>query len=252
MSDSVRLDVHEGVARVTLNRPDNGNALDLDVAHRLLDVVQKVAADDDARVMLLRAEGRMFCAGGDLAAMRAAPDPGAYVAELAHAAHEAIRAIVALKKPIVAAVQGAAAGAGLSLVLLSDLVIAAERATFVTAYTAVGLTPDCGQSWLLPRAIGTGRAVDLMLNSPRLTAEKAVHLGVATEAVVDDVLENRAGETAARLATGPSHAFGHARWLIRSADAAGLDAHLDREAETIAAMAATDDTAALIESFGAS
>ena len=249
MSDPVLLEIDDGVARVTLNRPESGNALDVETAHRLFDVVQEVAEDDEAHAVLLRGNGRIFCAGGDLLSMRTAKDRGAYVHELAGAAHDAIRALAGLQKPVVAAVQGSAAGAGLSLVLLSDLVIAAAGSNFVTAYTAVGLTPDCGQSWLLPRAIGTGKALDLMLTSRRVSAEDAVDLGIATETVAVEALDERADEIATSVAAGPSHALGKARWLIRRDDVAGLDARLDLETATIAEMASSDATGAMIDAY---
>jgi 2-(1,2-epoxy-1,2-dihydrophenyl)acetyl-CoA isomerase len=138
-TDPVLFAVRDGVAHITLNRPETGNALDVPVSRALLGRLQQVAADETAHVVLLTGSGRAFCAGGDLRSMQAAADRGAYVLELARAAHGAIRGLAALGKPVITAVQGSAAGAGLSLVLLSDLVLAAPDAVFVTAYTAVGL-----------------------------------------------------------------------------------------------------------------
>jgi 2-(1,2-epoxy-1,2-dihydrophenyl)acetyl-CoA isomerase len=131
----VLLDVRDGVARITFNRPDSGNALDAAMALEFTEALQAVRADEAARAVLLTGNGRLFCAGGDLRAMHAAADRGAFLRELADAAHRAIRELAA---------------------------------TFVTAYTSVGLTPDCGQSWLLPRAVGLGRALDLTLVPSRV------------------------------------------------------------------------------------
>lgn len=247
--DGVLLALEGGVATITLNQPASGNALDLRLVRGLDRALRDVAADDRARVVLLTGNGRLFCAGGDLRAMHAAADRGAFVHQLALAAHGAVRALAALEKPVVAAVHGSAAGAGFSLVLLSDLVLAAPRTTFVTGYTAVGLTPDCGLSWLLPRAVGLGRALDLTLTPRKLTADEALAMGLVTRVVKEDTLLQDARSLCAELAQGPAHALGQARALTRSGYAAGFDEQLDREAETIARMAATEATGALIASF---
>jgi len=245
---AVLLDVSDGVAQVVLNRPAQGNTLDVDMAHRLGAVFSEIADDPAVRVVLLSGNGRFFCAGGDLAAMAAASDRAAFVHELAVAAHGAVQLLAALEKPVVAAVQGAAAGAGLSLVLLSDLVVASSTASFVTAYTSVGLTPDCGQSWLLPRAVGISRALDLTLTSPRLSAAQAHALGLVSRVVEPNSLTAEAEALARRLAQGPV-SLGPARALIRDGYAEGFREHLAREAAAISRAAGAVETGALIEAF---
>ena len=145
-TDPVLLEVADGVARVTFNRPEANNALDMAVAVAFERVIAEVEADPAARVVLLAGAGRMFSAGGDLMAMRDAAERGEFVGKLVDAAHAGIRRLARLQKPVVCAVQGAAAGGGLSFVLLADLVVAARSAKVTTAYATVGLTPDCGQS----------------------------------------------------------------------------------------------------------
>jgi 2-(1,2-epoxy-1,2-dihydrophenyl)acetyl-CoA isomerase len=181
--------------------------------------------------------------------MQAAADRGAYVPELVQAAHGAIRALSALEKPVITAIQGSAAGAGLSLALLSDLVLAAPESVFVTAYTAVGLTPDCGQSWLLPRTVGITRALDLMLTSRALPAQEAHALGIVSRVASQGDVLSEAQALALKIAKGPALALGQAKALIRSGYADGFGAHLDREAETISRMAATETAGTLIEAF---
>jgi 2-(1,2-epoxy-1,2-dihydrophenyl)acetyl-CoA isomerase len=247
--DAVLLAVDDGIATVTLNKPGTGNAMDLQLASGLHSALRHAANDERARIVLLTGNGRLFCGGGDLRAMHAAADRGAFLRGLVDSAHDAVRVLAALEKPVVAAVQGSAAGAGLSLALLSDLVIATPTTSFVTAYTAVGLTPDCGQSWLLPRIVGLGRALDLTLDPRKVTADEARTLGIVTQIVPEDSLLDRARDLAARLARGSAHALGQARALLRSGYGDGFDEHLDREAETIARMAARDATGALIGSF---
>jgi 2-(1,2-epoxy-1,2-dihydrophenyl)acetyl-CoA isomerase len=211
--------------------------------------VEVIARDEVVRTVLLAGRGRMFCAGGDLRSMYAAENRGSFVHALALAAHDAVRALATLRKPIVAAVRGSAAGAGLSLALLADIVLADPGSSFLTAYTSVGLTPDCGQSWLLPRAVGTQRALELTLMPRRVSAEEAHALGIVSRVVAERDLIDEATAVAERLAAGPAHALGEARALIREAALEGFDAHLDLEAATIARMAASAEAGSLIASF---
>ncbi len=246
---TVEVTVADGVAILELNRPDQNNAIDLELADALADAVEAAAADDAVRVLLLRGSGRMFCPGGDLAAMDAAPDRGAFLQELADAAHRAIRALDAIEKPVVAAVHGSAAGAGVSLALASDIVLVGSKARFAAAYGAVGLTPDCGMSWLLPRAVGTQRAMEFTLLLRVLKADEAVAWGMATTVVEDDQLQAEAEAVARRIASGAAGAFGKTRRLIRASRDVTLGEHLDVEAATISAASATEESGALIAAF---
>lgn len=250
MSDApVLLTVADGVAHVELNRPDASNTIDVPWTEAFLDVLTRARDDDAARVVLLTGRGRMFCAGGDLGAMDAAEDPSTYLRSLADALHEGVRLLDTLEKPVVVGVQGAAAGAGLSLVLGGDLVVAGRSAAFVTAYTSVGLTPDGGQSWLLPRVVGLQRALELTLTPRRLSAEEAQAWGIVGTVVDDDVVHDEALALARRLADGPAHAFGRARRLLRRSYDATLSDQLDVEAGFIAASVAEPESAALISRF---
>lgn len=245
----VLLDVEDGVAHITLNRPAHGNAFDIPLAEGLESALRAVAAEEEAKVVLLKAVGPLFCGGGDLAAVAASHDRSRYLGQLVEAAHKAVRLLASLPKPVVAAAHGSSAGAGLSLLLLSDIVLAAPSATFATAYTAVGLTPDCGQSWLLPRMVGLGRALDLTLLSRRISAQEACNLGIVTRLVDGDSVASEAVVVAQRLAHGPASALGTARALLRSGLAVGLDEHLDLEAAAITRQAASKQAGELIESF---
>lgn len=245
----VLLERRDGVAHIRLNRPDDGNALTIELAHALRDAVRDANDDPDTGAVLLTGEGRLFCVGGDLRSMHAADDRRRFVGTLAEACHEAILELASIEKPVIAAVHGAAAGAGLSLVLVSDVVLATPRAAFVTAYTSVGLTPDCGQSFLLPRAIGMQRALAMTLLPRRIDGTEARDLGLVTELVEQEELPSAAQTMARRLADGPTLALGRARALIRSGSAAELREHLDREKETIAAAAATEAAGSLISAF---
>lgn len=144
-----------GVATITLNRPDQGNAIDMDLARALGAAARDCAGDPAVRCVVLAGNGRLFCAGGDIASFAAAGDrAGAFLHELASALHEAALVLARMDKPLLTLVHGPAAGAGLSLALLGDVVLAGEAAHFTAAYSGIGLTPDGGMSWLLPRRRG--------------------------------------------------------------------------------------------------
>ena len=242
---AVHLAIAGGVATITLNRPASVNSINIELADQLSESLTKVSSDDTVQVVLLAGAGRMFCAGGDLTELAAAPDRGAYMHQLVSAAHAAVRTLAAMEKPVVAAVHGSAAGAGLSLALLADVVVAGRSAKFLTAYTSVGLTPDCGQSWLLPRATGLSQALSLTLCPRPIGAEEALALGLATTLVDDDDVSLEASRVARRLAEGPNPALGRARRLLRGSYD-GFEAHLDRELVSIEEMARSEVSANLI------
>jgi 2-(1,2-epoxy-1,2-dihydrophenyl)acetyl-CoA isomerase len=246
--DLVLYCVENGVAEIRLNRPTASNALNLAMTRALHEAVLRADRDDVGAVLLV-GEGRLFCGGGDLDAMNAAPDRRAFVAELAAAAHAALLAIDALSKPVVTGVQGAAAGIGFSLVLGSDLVIAGESAKFVTAYTTVGLTPDGGMSWRLPRTVGQRVASELILTSGPVGAERAQALGIVSTICPDADVEATARAAAITLAQRPPHALSVARMLVRSSWTHSLHDHLNVEAAMIAEAAGADEAGALIANF---
>jgi 2-(1,2-epoxy-1,2-dihydrophenyl)acetyl-CoA isomerase len=246
------LSVSDGVATIRLGRPDTGNALDLPAATALRDAVTEIARTvRDIDVVVVRAEGRLFCVGGDVRAMAAAADRPAFVAELAGVLHDALVALRALPVPVVAVVQGTTAGAGIGLLLAADVVVAAEHATFVAAYPSVGLSPDCGVSALLPAAVGARRAALFLLSGATLDAATALDWGLVTEVVDLDDLEARAGEVVAGIAALPREAVGEAARLLRLAPERPYAAQLADEAATIARLSATPDADALITAFAA-
>jgi 2-(1,2-epoxy-1,2-dihydrophenyl)acetyl-CoA isomerase len=185
--------------------------------------------------VLLAGEGPHFCTGADvgaLAATGAAEDPRSAVRELAEELHELVRALVEVPVPVVAAVRGWAAGAGMSLVLAADIAVAGVSTRLRPAYPAIGLTPDGGLSWTLPRAVGAARARHILLTDRVLDADEALALGLVATVVPDDEVVAEADGLAQRLADGPTRALGRTKRLVR-ADG-DLDAHLDAEADAIA------------------
>ena len=228
-----------GIGRLTFNRPEVLNAIDVPAALAMRDGVQRLVAEPGLRCVVLAGAGRAFVAGGDIAAFAAGP--ARVVDELLEALHPAILALRATPAPVLAVVQGAAAGAGLSLVLGADLVVAGDRARFVIAYDRIGASPDCGGTWFLPRKVGRARAFEMMLLGQVLDAEAARAVGIVSLVVPAAELERRADELAHRVAAGPTAAYGQFKRLVDDALAAPLAQHLQAERDAFLASTATAD-----------
>ncbi|MFC0529071.1 enoyl-CoA hydratase/isomerase family protein [Phytohabitans kaempferiae] len=248
---TVRLDVTGSVATIELSRADRGNAVDLELARSLHEVVTRVATLPGVAVAVLTGAGERFCVGGDLRAMAAAPEPRAYLGQLADAAHRAVLGLRALPVPVIAAVQGACAGAGLGFALACDVVLAERTARFVTAYTGAGLSPDTGLSWVLPRLVGPRRAAELVLTNRTLAADEALAWGLVNDVVEPGDLRRAAADLARRLAAGPDTALAHSVRLLRGAFDHTLEAQLDREAEAIVDAAGSPSGVEGITAFAA-
>ena len=231
-----KIDGKTGVATITFNRPEVLNAIDVATATAFLEAVRLVTADSTVRCIILSGEGRAFVAGGDVASFAVdLSKAGAIVDRLLDAIHPAILALRSSPAPVVAAVRGAAAGAGLSLVLGADYVVAADDARFLIAYDKIGASPDCGGTWFLPRRVGRSRAFELMLLGATIDAKTALEYGVVNVVVPAADLDMRAGEVAARIASGPTGAYGAFKALVDSE--MPLAQHL--EAERMAFIKAT-------------
>jgi 2-(1,2-epoxy-1,2-dihydrophenyl)acetyl-CoA isomerase len=241
---TVHLRREGAIAWLTLARPDAGNALDLPLALRMRDELRSLR-DTDTRVVVIGAEGTMFSAGGDVHSMARADDPKAYLAQLAGAFHQALRALDELDAVSIAAVNGAAVGGGLGLALHADVLLASDRARFLTGYEKIGLTPDSGVSWLLPRSIGLHRALQLSVTGRELDAQTALQWGLVTEVLEHDGLDEAVRELAERLARNPTAHLARTRRLMRGDGGA----HLDRERDGIADSATTDYARERIEQF---
>lgn len=236
-------EVEDHVARITLDRPDAANAFNLELTREFADAVRRTIENAAVRAILIAGAGRMFCAGGDLKSFAAQPEaklPG-FLEELTGFLHRAIHSLTYCNAPVVAAVHGSAAGAGMSLACASDFVIAAESAKFTLAYTRAGLTPDGSATWFLPRIVGVRKTLELAIRNPVLSAAQAHALGLVTEVVPDAELNSRAGALAAELAGGPTQAFGGVKRLVMESAAATLEDQLKRESSGIAEMSRTHD-----------
>lgn len=241
----------DGVATLALARPDAGNAVDLALAQDLDAVLTSWSLDRRVRCVLLLGDGANFCVGGDLRdfASRSADDRPRHLSQITTHLHAAMSRLMRLDAPVVAAVQGSAAGAGMSLAAAADLVLVGASAKFVFAYTAIGLTPDGSGSWTVPRLVGLRRALELTLTNRRLTAEEAVAEGLATRVVPDGTLGDEALALARQLAAGPTGALGAAKRLLRDSLQRDLESQLALETASLAAAARSADSQEGIAAF---
>lgn len=238
----VELLAKDKVAILRLNRPEQGNAISLGLAQRLSELVNKVSNDRAVRCVLLTGTGRFFCVGGDIGSFASAGDGiSALLGEITHHLNLAVCELAQMDKPLLVAVNGPAAGAGLGLAMLGDIVLAARSSHFTMAYTAIGLTPDGGTSILLPRLVGLRRAQDLALTNRRVSSEEALSIGLVTHLIDDELLEEQALAQASRLAAGPTRAFGAVRRLLTASYTTSFESQLHLEAETICDAAASGD-----------
>jgi 2-(1,2-epoxy-1,2-dihydrophenyl)acetyl-CoA isomerase len=236
MPKTVLLEVADGVATVTLNRPDAGNALNMEMGRDLLEVALACEFDPKVRAVVLTGTGRNFGFGGDVRGMSEQGEGvAAFLNELTTYIHGAISCFARMKAPVVAAVNGTAAGGAVGLVCMADLAIAGRGSKFTLAYTGIGLAPDCSTSFLLPRIVGRRRAIELFLTNRVLSAEEALGWGLVNQVVDDAEVLPAARALAARFAAGPTESYGAVKRLMDSTDP-GLEAQMAAEARAIAAQ----------------
>jgi len=243
VSDTVLVSTREGVATITLNRPDALNSFTIELKETLLEVVQQVAADPAARAVVLTGAGRGFSAGQDLrehAQALSTGDPSPLHTVEQHY-NPLCLAVATMPKPVIAAVNGIAAGAGASLTFAADFRIAADGAKFLLAFANVGLALDTGASWTLPRLIGHARATALALLAEPVGAPAALEMGLVNAVVPDGQVQAAAFELAARLAAGPTAAYAAIKEQLFFAAAHPLAAALEKEGQLQNALGATTD-----------
>jgi len=251
MSDAViKLSIEAGIARIVIDDAAHHNVVGSRLARELAHAAIACEGDASVRVVLLTARGKEFSVGGDLHEfLRERAHLHAHIREMASCFHLAILTLNRLPAAVVCAVNGVAAGGGMSLALMADLTIATRAARFNLAYTRSGLTPDGGATWFLPRLVGAQRAFDIMATNPTLSADQACALGLIARVVDDDAFEREVEAVLVQLANAPSGAVREAKRLLRSSLVASLEQQLELEAQTIARMAATPTTLATLEAF---
>ncbi len=251
MSDPVLLDVSGAVATVTLHRPDAMNALTLEAKTALLEAVLRVRDDEAVRAVVLTGSGRAFCVGQDLrehAGLLASGDR-APLSTVAEHYNPLVTALATMAKPVVAAVNGTAAGAGLGLACACDFRIGVAGTRYTTAFAGIGLTADSGLSWTLPRLVGAGRAAALLLLAEPFTAEQALEMGMLNAVVTPEQVLPAARELALRLAAGPTAAYACIKQSLAYAADRSLAQALVKEDELQTRAGATADHGAAVRSF---
>ncbi|KUI47070.1 enoyl-CoA hydratase [Mycobacterium sp. GA-1199] len=236
------------IARITLNRPDAANGMNGTMTRELAAAAKR--CDTDAtKVVVLTGSGRFFCAGGDLKDFASAPDRGAHLKGVADDLHRAISTFARMNAVVITAVNGTAAGAGFSLAVTGDLVLAAESASFTMAYTRVGLSPDGSASYYLPRLVGITKTKELMLTNRSLTAQEASQWGLVTEVVPDAELPDRASKLADQMAATSAGSNGGVKQLLLGTFGNGLEEQMELEGRLIAARAVSSDGREGVDAF---
>ncbi len=232
MYETILFEKSGGIATVALNRPKKLNAFDGTMHEELYDALDKAATDDEVRCVVLRGEGKGFSAGADLAQIvegaEGDPDLGEY---LRSTYSRLVSRMVTIEKPIVAALHGPVYGAGVGIALACDLRVAAESAKFSVAFIKIGLMPDAGVSFLLPRVVGLGRAMEMSMLGDAVEAEEALRIGLVNRIVQDDTLAEEAAALAGRLAAMPTSALGKVKHSLYASFESDLETALEREAE---------------------
>jgi 2-(1,2-epoxy-1,2-dihydrophenyl)acetyl-CoA isomerase len=253
MSDEALLEIENGVATVTMNRPAALNAFNVAMGHKLLELFVECDQRDDVRCVLFTGNGPAFCAGGDIRQMtefvQKDGDGGRLIKTMTVHLHGVIATIQRMAKPVIAAVNGPAAGAGLSFALACDLVLSSDTARYAIAYSAIGLTPDGGSTWFLPRLIGAKRTFELYAGNRQLTPEEAKALGIVSQIVPAAELMTVAKKQAAMLAAGPTAAYARAKTLLALSATASLETQMEHERDAIAASSKTADFKEGIDAF---
>ncbi|SMF77793.1 2-(1,2-epoxy-1,2-dihydrophenyl)acetyl-CoA isomerase PaaG [Allosphingosinicella indica] len=237
--ETIDFKLEGGVARLTLNRPDRLNSFTVQMHEEVADALGRL---DDARALVLTGAGRGFCAGQDLNDRAVAPGEAVDLGESVEQRYNPlIRRLTALPMPVIARVNGVAAGAGANIALACDIVIAAKSAKFIQSFAAIGLIPDSGGTWVLPRLVGQARALGLALTGDPLPAETAAEWGLIWKAVDDDALDAEVDALAAKFAAGPTRGLGEIKRMIRESWDQSLDAELDRQRDAMRALGYSED-----------
>ncbi len=241
-NQTVLLERTDHVATITLNRPDAYNALNLELTRDLFQAVLEVDEDPEVRCIVLTGAGKAFCGGGDVKDFaQNLPRIGILVKELTTYLHGVVSRLNRSSKPVITAINGVAAGGGLSLALSGDIVVAAESARLTMAYSRIAATPDGSSTYFLPRLIGLRRALELYLTNRVLTAREALDWGLITRVAADADLPSAVRALAIELGQGPTRAFGGAKALFHQSTHESLETQMELEAQAIAACGRTED-----------
>jgi 2-(1,2-epoxy-1,2-dihydrophenyl)acetyl-CoA isomerase len=246
--DTITLEQSGPIARITLNRPDAANGMNDTMTRELADAAARCDTPE-TKVVVLTGAGQFFCVGGDLKSIATAPSRGRYVKGIADDLHRAISTFARMDAVLITAVNGTAAGAGFSLAVTGDLVLAAESASFTMAYTKAGLSPDGSSSYFLPRLIGIAKTKELMLTNRALSAEEASQWGLVTEVVPNAELAARVDELVTRMAATAGGSNGAVKALLLATFSSGLEEQMELEGRFIAERAESADGREGVDAF---
>ena len=250
MNSELHFEIKHGVAYLRLNRPEHGNAINLALAKQLLQAAIRCHHDPEIHCVVLTGTGRIFCAGGDIADFaQADQNISVFINELASTLHLSMSNLMRMSKPLVVMVNGIAAGAGMGLSLIGDLVIVDENTKFTPAYSAIGLSPDAGLTWLLPKLVGMRKAQEILLLNRTLSATSALQYGLITEVLSSDQLESRVQDLVNQLMNSALPALGQTKQLLLASHQNSWTAHLEHEAEAIANLSSKVTTQERIHAF---
>lgn len=252
MTDVILYEVNEGVATITLNRPDKLNAFTDEMLYSLQDILKNAQRDDAVRCLLITGAGHGFCSGQDLGEAQARADEEdnpSYGEHLRNTYNPIITRMTTMLKPIITAINGVAAGAGMSIALSGDYKIAAESASFIQAFVKIGLVPDSGSTWMLPRLIGYTKAMDLMLTGRKVKAQEALDIGMVNQVVPNEQLMEEADKLASQFAQAPTKSIGYIKQAMNFASNSNLIDALEYEAKMQTLAGRTEDHSEGLNSF---
>lgn len=247
---SLLLEIQDKIATITLNRPESLNALNMDLSKELLEAVLTCSEDKKIRVMVITGSGKAFSAGGDVKAFKEnLPNIAIYLKHQTTFLHKAISNICRMPKPVIAAVNGVAAGGGFSLALACDLTIACESARFVTAYSHIALTPDLSCTYFLPRFVGHKKGLEMLYSNASITAKEALEMGIVNQVVPDSEFQKTVLDFAIQLTERPAFALANTKKLFRLSWSSDLESQMENETEMIGQAGLTQDFAEGITAF---
>lgn len=239
--ESIRLTLDNGIGRLTLTNGAKGNPLGHTLGRELREAAIVLDETRDLRVLIMTAEGKNFCVGGDLTVFAAQEDLSSTVKTMTADYHQALSKLLRMEAPIISAIQGACAGAGVALGALADIVLASANSHYTFAYTAIGFSPDGASTFVLPRLIGVRRFQELVLTNRRVSAADAAAMGLVTEVVADEMLAERVEALAQEIAAGPTRAYAATRRLLLSTFETSLETQLEWEARLLSEQCRTED-----------
>ena len=238
--ETLTTDVKENIAYITLNRPERLNSFDMKLGEELYKVLHEISKNEEIRAVVIKGTGKGFCGGGDVKEMHVAEDKSQFLRELTKAIHKCVIEMRTMEKPVIGAVNGHAFGAGLSLALACDIIIAVKDAKFGTAFIGIGLAPGCGTQ-LFTKLVGYQRACEYILTSKTFTPEDAFELGIINKVVESDELDEAVEEFASKFRKLAPIAVGKAKMLINKSMENDMVTHLELESKTAAQSAGTMD-----------